>query len=121
MKMKIQVILTMGAISLLEVMPFSGNVAWGQQRPTYSAAYCESYARNYAKRNSSGGALKGAVGGAATGALVGVVLGGGRGAKKGGRIGTVVGAISGGARKSSSYERLFSSAYDDCRRGYLQR
>jgi uncharacterized protein YcfJ len=83
-----------------------------------SAIACDRFARNYAENNSRqgqvlGGAAKGSLLGAGIGAIAG-------GAGTGAAIGAVVGVLGGGARRSSTSERMYSVAYQDCMAGRVR-
>lgn len=80
------------------------------QRP--SATACDSYARSYASDGSRQGQV---LRGGAVGSLVGLGIGsitgsGGVGAA----IGAGVGIIGGGMRRSSTADRMYNAAYQDC-------
>lgn len=85
------------------------------QSPRPSAMACDRFARDYAENSSRrgqvlGGAAKGSLLGAGIGAIAG-------GAGTGAAIGAIVGVVGGGARRSSTAERMYSVAYQDCMAG----
>jgi len=80
-----------------------------------SAVSCDRYARDYAENSSRRGQM---LGGAAKGSLLGAGIGAiAGGAGTGAAIGAIVGVVGGGARRSSTAERMYSVAYQDCMAG----
>jgi hypothetical protein len=82
------------------------------QAPPASAVTCDNYARSYAQQSSRQGQV---LRGGAVGSLVGLGLGSIAGAGGvGAAIGATVGVIGGGMRRSSSADRTYNAAYQDC-------
>jgi len=105
------------SVSVLTLMAGPGSdFALAQSRP--SATVCASYARDYARNSSRQGQM---LGGAAVGSLVGLGIGAIAGASGvGAAIGASVGLIGGGARRSSTADRMYSAAYQDCMAGRVR-
>jgi hypothetical protein len=83
-----------------------------------SAVACDNYARNYANHASRQGQV---LRGGAVGSLVGLGIGSISGAAGvGAAIGAGIGVIGGGIRRSSSAERTYNAAYQDCMSGRIR-
>lgn len=90
--------------------------ASAQSRP--SSVTCDSYARNYAANASRQGQV---LRGGAVGSLVGLGIGSITGAAgAGAAIGAGIGVIGGGIRRTSTADRMYNAAYDDCMSGRLR-
>ena len=90
----------------------------GAQGSRPSAVACDSYARNYASNASRQGQV---LRGGAVGSLVGLGLGSITGAAGvGAAIGAGVGIIGGGIGRSSTADRMYNAAYQDCMSGRLR-
>jgi hypothetical protein len=77
-----------------------------------SAITCDNYARDYANQSSRQGQV---LRGGAVGSLVGLGLGSiGGAAGVGAAVGATVGMIGGGMRRSSTADRTYNAAYQDC-------
>jgi hypothetical protein len=90
----------------------------GAQGSRPSAVSCDSYARNYASSSSRQGQV---LRGGAVGSLVGLGLGSITGAAGvGAAIGATVGVIGGGIGRSSTADRMYNAAYQDCMSGRIR-
>jgi hypothetical protein len=77
-----------------------------------SAVTCDNYARSYASQSSRQGQV---LRGGAVGSLVGLGLGSIAGAGGvGAAVGATVGVIGGGMRRSSTADKMYNAAYQDC-------
>ena len=96
------------AIALAVLAGQVGEVA--AQRP--SAVSCDAYARSYANdRSRQGQVLRGGAVGSLVGLGIGSIAGaGGAGAA----IGAGIGVIGGGMRRSTTSDRMYDAAYQDC-------
>jgi len=105
------------AACAIALSAFSMSWSFAQSsRP--SAISCDRFARDYAEGASRQGQV---LGGAARGSLLGAGIGAiAGGAGTGAAIGAVVGVIGGGARRSSTAERMYTLAYQDCMAGRIR-
>jgi hypothetical protein len=86
------------------------DVAAQSSRP--SASSCDNYARNYANQASRQGQV---LRRGAAGSLVGLGIGSIVGASgTGAAVGAAIGMIGGGMRRSSTADRMYDAAYQDC-------
>ena len=108
---------TIACSLLLLTMPTMNSVSSAQaSRP--SSKVCDSYARDYAHNGSRQGQV---LGRGAAGSLLGAGIGAIAGAAGvGAAVGAGIGMISGGAKRQSDAQRLYTVAYQDCMAGRVR-